>query len=358
MAEGKMLSVIVPVYNVETKLLDECFESILDQSFSDYELIVIDDGAKAPLASYIDSYDYRGADVTIIHQENAGVASARNKGLERASGKYVTFIDSDDTIDRQCFEGIVGYAEENDIEVLMFGIYKDNGRTKTPFLPYSCDIAHFSDKQKEEVMLKCLVGILPFYVCPPATADAAGSACAKLYRRDLLSRKDLKYTPGLKRAEDMEFNLRVFDAAASIGNLHRFYYDYRQIATSATYSYRPGGIEVFTASLQAIRKNLISSGKSKLFMQVYYMRCMFFFLESMDMDYLNPANDKPFGVRIRELAGVASTQPYAEAFANLKTDDLTFARKIPLFLIRHKMFTVLAAFYTVYGMAGKIIGKQ
>lgn len=353
MAEGKMLSVIVPVYKVQTELLEECFESILGQAFSDYELIIIDDGADTELASYIDSYDYRGADIRIIHQENAGVAAARNKGLEIASGKYVTFIDSDDTIDRDCFGGITGYAEEHGTEVLMFGIYKDNGRTKTPFLPYSCDIPRLSDKQKEEVMFKCLVGILPFYICPPATADAAGSACAKLYRTDLLRKKGLRYTPGLKRAEDMEFNLRVFDAASSVGNLHRFYYDYRQIATSATYSYRPGGIEVFTASLKAIRKYLLSSRKSDLFMQVYYMRCMFFFLESMDMDYLNPANDKPLTVRIREMAKVASTQPYAEAFANLKTDNLTFARKIPLFLIRHKMFGVLAAFYTVYKMAGK-----
>ena len=92
----------------------------------------------------------------------------------------------------------------------------------------------------------------------------------------------------------------------------------------------------------------MQSGKSDLFFQVYYMRCMFFFLESMDMDYLNPNNPKPFRERIRALSREAQNDPYAEAFAHLRTEHLTFARKIPLFLIRHKCFALLALFYGAY----------
>lgn len=345
---AKTLSVIVPVYNVDKKYLAECFSSILSQTFSDFELIVVDDGAGDDLAAFIDSFDYHGADVKIIHQENAGVAVARNKGLEACTGRYVTFVDSDDTIEKDCFEEIVKFADANTLDVLMFGINIQRGGKSTQFSPYLCDIGRFSDAQKEEVQFKIMVGILPFYVCPPASADAAGSACAKLYRTGFLKDNDLYYTPGLKRAEDMEFNLRVFDKAEGIGYLHRLFYNYRQLDSSATYVYRDGGIEVFSASLDAMRAHLESSGKSDLYMQVYYMRCMFFFLESMDMDYLNRSNPKPFRERIAALSKKSQEEPYATAIADLRTDYLTFARKIPLFLIRHKMFRTLAAFYSAY----------
>ncbi|MCR5300825.1 MAG: glycosyltransferase [Lachnospiraceae bacterium] len=343
-----LLSVVVPVYNVDKAYLSECFESILGQSMTDYELIIVDDGADAGIGKYIDDYDFREAEVKIIHQENTGVAGARNRALDACSGKYVTFVDSDDTITPDCFEKITDFAEKNSLEVLMFGLYRVTGSRRVQFLPYTEDIGHFSKEQKEEVQLKVMVGILPFFKCPPASADAAGSACAKLYLRSFLEKNSLRYIQGLKRAEDMEFNLRVFDRAEHIGNLNGFYYFYRQITTSATYVYRPGGIDVFTASLNAMKDHLTAAGKSDLYMQVFYMRCMFFFLESMDMDYLNPANPLPFKERIRSLGRASHTEPYAEAFSNLRTQHLTFARRIPLFLIRHGMFTLLAMFYSVY----------
>ena len=348
-----MLSVIVPVYNVKKQYLGECIESILSQTFSDFELIIVDDGATEDIAGYIDSYDYKNADVTIIHQENAGVAAARNAGLEKSTGKYVTFVDSDDTIEPDCFAGITSFAHENDLQVLMFGIYRDYSGKRTEFSPYVCDIPHFSEDQKEEVCFKTLVGILPFYVCPPASIDAAGSACAKLYDREFLVSCGLRYTKGLKRAEDMEFNLRVLDAAKDIGYLYRIYYIYRQIETSATYEYREGGIGVFTDSLGAIRSYLVSKNKSDLWFQIYYMRCMFFYLESMDMDYLNPNNPKPLGQRIKELAQKSDEEPYRIAFDALTGEHLTFARKIPLFLIRHRMFYLLAVFYKVFRLVSR-----
>ncbi len=348
-----LLSVIIPVYNVEIRYLDECFRSVLTQKFNDYELIIINDGAPEDIAEYIRSYDFREVPVRIIEQENRGVAAARNAGLDEAQGEYITFIDSDDTIEQDCFLQITEYAHNNSLEVLMWGINRDHGDHVEKFSPYVRDIHHFDEKQREEVLFKCLVGILPFYECPPASADAAGSACAKLYRRDFLDRESLRYTEGLKRGEDMEFNFRVLDRAKDTGYLYRFLYNYRQIGTSATYIYRDGGLDVFTQTLEAIGKYIVSAGKPDLYMQVYYMRCMFFYLESMDIDYLNPANPKPFATRVRELGARSCEEPYATAFRNLRTDHLTFARKIPLFLIRHKLFVMLALFFKTYRMVRK-----
>lgn len=342
------LTAVIPVYKVDLRYLDECFKSILAQTFSDYELIIVNDGAPEDVTAFIDSYDFGGADVRVIKQENLGVAVARNAGIDAAKGKYITFIDADDTITEDKFEGIVNFAEDNALEVLMWGVNWNYPDHTYRFSPYQCDIAHFTPGQLEEVQLKCMVGILPFYKCPPSGKDAAGSAGAKLYDLDFLRRNNLRYTPGLVKSEDMLFNLEVFNVADSVGFLHRFYYNYRLLASSATFRYREGGINIMTPVLNSIREHLTAQNKSELFFQVYYMRCMFFFLESMDMDYLNPQNPKPLRDRIRGLRLAAQAEPYATAFRELRSEHLTFARKIPLVLIRLRMFGLLALFYSTY----------
>lgn len=342
------ISVIVPVYTVRPEYLRECLDSILAQTLENFELIIVSDGAPRENEDIIADYGEKDKRIVTIFQENQGVCVARNKAVTIAKGRYITFIDSDDTVTKDNLKGVVEFADENGLDVLMWGMYRCFDDHKTEFSPYTCDIPVFTEKQKEEVQFKTMVGILPFFEVPPASCDAAGSACAKLYRTDFLRENSLNYTPGLKRAEDMTFNLEVFGTAKRIGYLCRFYYNYRQTSTSATYQYRENGIDVFTDSLLAMRSYLDRAEKSELFYQVYYMRCMFFFLESMDMDYLNKGNPKSFKRRISDLREAAHTEPYREAFLNLKNDHLVFARRIPLFLIRHNMMYTLALFYSVF----------
>lgn len=342
------ISVIVPVYKVDSKYLRECIDSILKQSLSEFELILVDDGAPAENSTVLDEYADKDDRIIVLHGANQGVSMARNRGLAVAKGRYITYVDSDDTITEDNLEKAVAYADKNDLDVLMWGINLCYPDRQKKFIPYCKNIDLFDDNKKREVMMKCLVGILPFFECPPATNDAAGSACAKLYRREFLTENNLLYTKGLKRAEDMTFNLKAFDAAKRIGSLNEFFYNYRQLSESATYVYRDGGIDVFTDSLREIKSYLDKTGKDDLFIQVYYMRCMFFFLESMDMDYLNKENSKPLRVRLNQMRMVSQSEPYKEAFDNLKGEHLTFARKIPLFLIKRGWMFMLAAFYKVY----------
>lgn len=92
------ISIIIPAYNVE-KYLDKCMESILNQRFNDFEILLIDDGAKDSTPQICDKYASLDPRVKVYHKENGGLSDARNYGLDRMSGKYVTFIDSDDYVD-------------------------------------------------------------------------------------------------------------------------------------------------------------------------------------------------------------------------------------------------------------------
>lgn len=349
-----LLSVVVPVYKVEHKYLEDCLASIDAQTFKDFELIIVDDGAPADTATYLDEYSSDKEYVLVIHKDNSGVADARNIGMEKCRGKYLTFIDSDDTVRSDNFEKVVTRAQEDDLDVLMWGLYRIFDKGQSEFSPYSEDIRVFDEARLREVQLKCLVGILPSFKSP-ATADAAGSACAKLYRLDFLRENNLKYIKGLKRAEDMLFNLMVLGKAKRVGYIKDFYYNYFQLDSSATYQYRENGIKVFTDTLTHMGQYLKDINADEEFLQVYYMRCMFFLLESMDMDYNNPNNPKGFWARRQDLAKAASTEPYREAVNRLKlwNPNLVIARKIPLLLIRFRLFGLLMIFYKVYGLIQK-----
>ena len=106
------ISVIIPVYNVETTLR-RCVESVLDQTFADWEAILVDDGATDSSGRICDRYALEDTRIRVIHKENGGLSDARNCGLDMAQGEYVTFIDSDDYISKDTFEKVIGLAHAN-----------------------------------------------------------------------------------------------------------------------------------------------------------------------------------------------------------------------------------------------------
>ena len=97
------ISVIVPVYNVESYLA-RCVDSILAQTYQNLEIILVNDGSRDASGSICDAYAQKDSRITVIHKENGGLSSARNAGIDAASGEYLTFVDSDDWIEPQTYE--------------------------------------------------------------------------------------------------------------------------------------------------------------------------------------------------------------------------------------------------------------
>lgn len=122
-------SVIVPVYNVE-EYLPACIESVLNQTFSDFELILVDDGSKDACSGICDDYKQKDSRIKVIHKENAGLAAARRSGMKIAEGDYVFNLDSDDLIERDTLEYAYKRIKETDCEIVSFS-YKwvKNGKT-------------------------------------------------------------------------------------------------------------------------------------------------------------------------------------------------------------------------------------
>lgn len=119
------ISIIVPVYNTE-RFVSKCIESILGQSFEDFELILIDDGSTDQSGDICDKYAIKDSRVKVIHQKNRGVSAARNRGLDVAQGNYLYFVDSDDYLESNALEIIYPYFFDSDIDMVCFGFqYRD-----------------------------------------------------------------------------------------------------------------------------------------------------------------------------------------------------------------------------------------
>ena len=121
-----VVSVIIPVYKVE-KYLRRCLDSLIAQTFADWQAICIDDGSPDRSPAILDEYAARDARIKVIHRANGGVSSARNLGIENASGNYIHFLDADDWIDPEYYQAMVTVATDSDADMVVSGFVSDNG---------------------------------------------------------------------------------------------------------------------------------------------------------------------------------------------------------------------------------------
>ena len=116
------VSIIVPIYNVE-KYIHKCIDSILSQTFTDFELILVDDGSPDKCGEICEQYALKDNRIKVVHKENGGLSDARNAGIDVASGKYIYFIDSDDWISPNSIISLLNFAEDNQCEIVQGGFY-------------------------------------------------------------------------------------------------------------------------------------------------------------------------------------------------------------------------------------------
>lgn len=219
------VSVIVPVYNT-IHPLERCIRSIIMQTLSEIELIIVDDGSTDGSGEVADAYAQKDPRIRVIHQDNAGVDTARNTGIAAAKGEYIAFIDSDDYADERLYEVLYHAIEESKADVVSCSMYRVWEHKKV--LVESQDrIIDLHENPRAAVIDRLVFGDYKFRM----------SVWGKLYKKSLLDRYDIWYWG--KRMGDALFNIKVLMAADKV-----------QVLSAPLYYYhkRPGSITTTTVS--------------------------------------------------------------------------------------------------------------
>lgn len=187
------VSVIVPAYNAE-KAIGRCLDSILGQDFSDFELIVIDDGSTDATPSILDGYAARDGRVRVVHKANAGVSTARNDALDLARGDYVQFLDADDWITQDATTLLVRTMEEGAADMVIADFYRVVGER----VARKGDIDEDGPLTREQYADLMMQAPADYYY---------GVLWNKLFRRSLIERHHLRMDPDISWSEDFIFNM-------------------------------------------------------------------------------------------------------------------------------------------------------
>ena len=218
------ISVIIPVYNTE-QYLHRCIDSVLAQTFPDFELLLIDDGSTDTSSAICDEYAEKDGRIRVFHKENGGLSSARNCGIDEASGVWVVFLDSDDLwADKDCLTKLHQYAVDNNLDVLRFE-YQAVNENLEYIEPRSYD--------KSNIMGR----IISNYELVKYGISGEWFAVLFLLRRDVLA--DLRFNEQTRFQEDIDFYCRLFAGQKfRCGYIDEKMYLYRKRTDSITTTYR------------------------------------------------------------------------------------------------------------------------
>lgn len=212
-----LITVVVPIYNVE-KYIHRCIDSIINQTYKDLEIILIDDDSPDNCPKICDEYVKKDDRIRVIHKKNGGLSDARNTGIKNAHGKYITFIDSDDWIPKDSIRILYEYLLKNDADIA-------SGFLKETYI-YEDDVDYTNlicTSYDKKAALECL-----FYL-----HNFSNSASGKLYKTQLFN--DIRYPKG-KLYEDLGTTYKIFAKANKCISIDKIVYYYFQNEYSIVHS--------------------------------------------------------------------------------------------------------------------------
>lgn len=235
------VSVIVPVYNAE-RYLERCVNSIIAQTFTDYELILVDDGSSDGSGKMCDDYAKSNPQVCVIHQANQGVSTARQKGLDAANGQYVIFADPDDWVEPTMLEELFEVAINNDADVVIFDFWINSSEV-------TGDRKHQNPRAlSSDSLLRQLI-----------SGELHGFTWNKLYRSSCLRKYHVTFPQGINYSEDLWFNCKLLlNQNVKVAYLNKafYHYDYYSNSSGLSRKLRARSVKDYLSFIEFIHDEL------------------------------------------------------------------------------------------------------
>lgn len=339
------ISFIVPVYNTE-KFLVQCLESIIQQEGVSKEIIVIDDGSSDRSLDILKEYQEKYRYMHLLLQEHKGASSARNAGIECARGRWIYFVDSDDYLEKHSIAKILkDIPPELDIIFTDYAEICANKRIKR--ICASSDSALFRKDFElfQRAVLNKNYNQNKLQIVTP---------WAKLYRTDFLKKRNIRFTPGVRKSQDLLFNFEVYQWAERGKYFASLTYYYRYNPESLCNRYTSGVLKDFLCQSKKIKKLLIEYNKFEKLEQDYYFRCTVNYMFALRLDYAHPDNKKKLVIKKKDFEKSLQIRDVKEAIECVDEKNFSSIEKILLRNVKKKKFYIICLLNAVYTVFEKM----
>lgn len=329
-----LVSIIVPIYNAALTL-EKCVSSLFAQTYKNIEIILVNNGSiddSLELCRKLASLDNR---ILVLDLVEKGVSVARNKGVEIASGEYVTFVDADDWIDSNVCEIFAELNEKHLYDLFCYSAKYHKGKKVVDSFLFLENAEFFDENQKKELQIKVFAPNAPILKYKTNTRFA-GSVWGKFYKREVLLKNHLHFAPETIISEDVLFNTLALDHFHRIGFTRKCFYHYEQQEGSAQNRYRPNSNRYFSFVIDKIQSWLRESSKSTDFVDAANCLFVHYLFGILKEDLCH--KDNPHGIAERKniLDKLLSKNYFSEPLKNSRMDYFSLPEKALVGLLQYR----------------------
>lgn len=324
------VSIIIPVYNTKEEYLEECFKSINEQTYENFEIIIVDDGSKEKTAAFLDTYN-KDEKYKIFHKINEGVSVARNFGIEKATGDWLMFVDSDDFLNEKALETLIKNSKNMDIVI---GGVKRTTINNTIELE-SCILENEETKDLIKSIFQAKSAKYPY----------VDGLWGKIYRKEFWIKNNLKLEKELKYGEDATLNIEAYIKASKIGFFSEVVYYWRTNDESVTAKYNVKLMDEQEKVLNNM-KNKFPEITDKIYKKEFISYISRTLKNVIENIYLSAETTKK---EKRELLNkLISKSIYKDCINSNLYDEVPIKRKIILIFLRFKLFFMIEIMFKMY----------
>lgn len=328
-------SIIIPIYNV-APYLERCIKSILSQDFTDYEMILVDDGSSDKSGQICDDYARRYDHIRVIHKENGGLSSARNAGAEIATGEFIWWIDSDDWVEEQSLSILYHAAKNKQPDIVKFNHIRVTDTEEVVLS--SAAPGNYMQRHETDTLLRQAL---------KETSKFVLSAWSHIYKREFLVQEGLHFISERKiGSEDYLFSLQAMLVASSMVVLQDALYDYELRAGSLSQRYKENAPQKYTDLYLQLRDFYEHAGALSAYEQDMNWFYVWHLIRGICIsnEYVVSENH-PLSVARKNVALLLSMPDFQRAVRTMNMAELSWKQRVHLLAMRYRIEPL---FYWMY----------
>lgn len=332
-----LVSAIIPVYNSE-QFLEECIESLRNQTLKEIEMIFINDGSTDNSLEILNKYEKIDSRIKVINQNNSGPSVARNIGIEVATGEYISFIDSDDWIDKDMYKMMYEVARDNNSDSIICDMKMVDKEKELYIKGITYSKYKYNRNEIEDKIFKELLSNSQF-----------NSMANKIYRTSIIKENNIRLDKNIYYAEDWLFNMEFFKISKNIFYINECFYYYRRGHESSSSSYKQDTFEKVGIWIYKMRKKYASELGMNPYLAVddlfkVTVHCIISELRRLDIS---------FKKKLKNVSKIINSKECIEVIDNIDKSTLKSKEKFIYYSIKYKLIFALQ----IYVLAGKIKEK-